>query len=95
MLFSTRNFRFSFHALGLRAVHDRDVLAAKFEHQIEIFARMGEIGDQALDRPVEADEHHAAVAFGARHRLKAERVAVEGRRVGVIAWASWDRLSGA
>ena len=72
------------HAVGLRAGHDLDLLAAEFEHQVEIFAGVAEIAGQTLDCRVEADKHHAAVAFKARHRFEAERVAVEGRRVGIV-----------
>src|SRR4029077_10512349 len=40
--------------------------------------------DQALDPRVEAQEHHPAIAFKARHWLEAERVTVEGRRGGLV-----------
>ena len=66
-------------------MHDLGVLAAEFEHQVEILARVAEIAGQAFDRRVEADEHHPAVAFEARYRLEAECLTVEGRRVGVVA----------
>jgi hypothetical protein len=65
-------------------VHDFDVLAAEFEHQVEIFAGVAEIGDQAVNRRVEAQEQHLPVTFEARHRLQAQGVAVESRRVGVV-----------
>src|SRR5215470_2039888 len=73
------------HAVGLRAVYDLNVLAAEVEHVVEIFTRVTEISDQALDRRIEADEHHAAIAFEVRHWLEAERITVESRSVGVVA----------
>jgi len=73
------------HAVGLRARHDLGVLTAQFEHQVEIFAGVAEIENQAFDSRIEADEHHPAIAFETRHRLEAERVGVEGGRIGIVA----------
>ena len=44
-----------FHAVGLRAVRNLELFAAKFAHQVEMFAGVAEIAHDAFDGRVVAD----------------------------------------
>jgi hypothetical protein len=71
------------HAVGLRALHDLDILAAEIDHVVEIFLGVSKIALEALDLRIVADEDHAPVVLHAWHRPEPHLVALERGRIGL------------